>query len=156
MSLANVLWDIRQQKQIDGLKRGQLDDSVDASIRARQLELRLGRLELLVHALAELLVERARATPEELAALVAQIDLRDGVEDGVMDPTGTKPGPRCLECGRPANPRRPVCVYCGAGREVEPQQPKEREVACPACKRSVPLSQTVYTAEGLRCGACGG
>lgn len=57
-----------------------------------ELELGLGRVALLTRALAELGLERAAFTPEDLARKLAAIDEADGAKDDALDPRVVLPG----------------------------------------------------------------
>lgn len=50
------------------------------------LEDDLGRMALLVHALTEACIRKGTVTREEIAAVAAEVDLLDGVQDGRLDP----------------------------------------------------------------------
>jgi hypothetical protein len=69
--------------------------------RIDELEDDLGRLTLLVHALAEACVRKGMLTRPEIAALVDELDLLDGRADGKLDlPAPGEPGE--------ARPQRPA------------------------------------------------
>ena len=54
---------------------------------------------------------------EDLAKLVADIDLGDGKLDGRVATSAPRP---CPYCGRVLGRNRPLCYYCGKPVEVEP------------------------------------
>ncbi len=130
---------------------------VDAS-RIDALERRVDRLELICGALLDILHKRELATPDELAVVIAQIDLRDGVEDGALRDTARRSAPLCTTCQRPINPARPACVYCDAPIAPAPGAPKAarppRMVTCTKCQKIVDERETYFTGAGLRCEAC--
>ena len=62
----------------------------------------VGRLALLVHALAEACVRKGVLTREEIAAMVAEVDLLDGAKDGKLDPAALRSDDRqSRPTGRP-------------------------------------------------------
>jgi hypothetical protein len=67
-----------------------------------ELEDDLGRLALLVHALAEVCVRKGVLTREEITAMMAEVDMLDGVADGKLDPNALRPKDE-----RPKRPARP-------------------------------------------------
>jgi hypothetical protein len=77
--------------------------------RVRTLEHHNEQLMLAVTALAEIHCERFGLTTDELADKIREIDLRDGVLDGKVNPQAK----RCPNCGRETKPTRTACLYCG-------------------------------------------
>jgi hypothetical protein len=68
--------------------------------RIEQLEGDLGRVALLARALADACIRKGLLTSDELAAMIAEVDVIDGVPDGRLDPKalrtpakGKSPGP---------------------------------------------------------------
>ncbi|MEZ4383782.1 MAG: hypothetical protein R3A79_20790 [Nannocystaceae bacterium] len=162
--LGDVLlgWEGRQHRDIQRLKAAASDVAVSAESAihiAQRLVQRVDRLELLCEALVELVVARKIATREELGVLVAQVDLRDGVEDGSVGSQPRRSVPACGACGRPVNPQRPSCVYCGAAVVVEAAAPAAtvrpvRTVTCGGCGETVDERESNFTEHGLRCDRC--
>ena len=74
----------------------------------RDLSHQVQRLTLLNQAMWELLRERAHLTDEDLLKLAAEVDLRDGIEDGQVTPRPL----RCPACGRISNSKHYKCIYC--------------------------------------------
>ncbi len=74
-----------------------------------RMEEKIDSLALTCQALWELLRDRSDLTEEELIEKIAEIDLRDGKEDGRMG-TGGAPCPRC---NRVLSRRHERCMYCG-------------------------------------------
>jgi hypothetical protein len=115
MDLFSVIWDWRQHKAIrnaqDKLQTANL--SID-SLRDRLVEAhdRLDESDLITLALWELLSERLGVTVEQLRAKVAEIDLRDGIQDGKY----SGDVPKCSGCGRKLSPSRTHCLSCGDPR----------------------------------------
>ncbi len=75
---------------------------IDIRSRCSELEDDVGRLALLVHALAEACVRKGVLWREEIAAMVTEVDLLDGVADGKLDPAVLRPGDQ-----QPKTPTRP-------------------------------------------------
>ena len=73
------------------------------------------RLYLVVHAMWELLKEKAGLTDADLDAKVKEIDMRDGRLDG-QDSTQTAPLV-CRQCGRTILAGQSKCSWCGAQAE---------------------------------------
>jgi hypothetical protein len=59
---------------------------LSAEARMRDLESEVARLTLVLEALIEKMLEDGSAVREDLAARIAEIDLRDGVADGKITP----------------------------------------------------------------------
>lgn len=81
----------------------------DLSVRFRNLEHEIERLNLLNQALWELLRKRLGLQNADLEKLIHEVDLRDGAEDGRMTTTALK----CPSCGRVSSSRHWKCMYCG-------------------------------------------
>lgn len=155
--------DGRQQRDIERLKTqaslgNQLREADAGNIRA--LRNRVDRLELVCEALLHLALQHGLVDREGLALLMAQIDLRDGREDGRISGEEPAPGARtCTTCDLPINPRRDACIYCGAAIEKRPRrgaastQPV-RTVMCARCHKQVDAQRTVITGDGVCCDAC--
>lgn len=115
MDIFSLIWDSYQQRAIqkasDGLQTANL--SLD-SLRDRVLDAheRLDQANLITLALWELLGDRLGLTADQLRAKVAEIDLRDGIQDGKY----SGDTPNCSGCGRKMNPSRTHCLYCGGRR----------------------------------------
>lgn len=77
------------------------------------------RLLMVSEALWRILQEKHGLKDGELMRRVEDIDLRDGRLDGRVAPTEPL---ACPKCGRTLFKRRPACVYCGQGVEVDPFQ----------------------------------
>ncbi|MEZ4454895.1 MAG: hypothetical protein R3B09_35925, partial [Nannocystaceae bacterium] len=130
-----------------------------AASRAATLQARVDRLELVCEALLHVILKRDLCTREELTALMIQIDLRDGVEDGVASADAPRRGaPLCRRCELPINPQRDACVYCGAAIERGPEAPPPpravRTVHCSRCQKEVEEQRTYFTGHGLVCERC--
>ena len=79
------------------------------SIKVRELEHGIQRLQLLNQALWELIRERTNLTDEEFEQKAREVDLRDGVSDGRMTETALT----CPACGRVSSSKHWKCLYCG-------------------------------------------
>jgi lipopolysaccharide biosynthesis regulator YciM len=75
----------------------------------RDLQHHVARLSLLNQALWELVRDRLNLTDADLEKKAHDVDLRDGVEDGVI----TDVPLQCPRCGRVSNSRHWKCLYCG-------------------------------------------
>ena len=62
--------------------------------RIQELESEIAQLTLVVEALIETLVKNGDTTREDLAARIAEIDLKDGVEDGKITPPVQSSAPK--------------------------------------------------------------
>lgn len=152
----------RQQRDIRALQ------SRVASINSRPgvdpdafvtLQRRVDRLELMCSALLEIIHKRSLATPEEVAVVIAQIDLRDGLEDGAIQSSRRRNARLCAACRHPVNPARSSCVYCEAPVTAPPEAskpppPPPRTVTCAKCQKVVDERETFFSGSGLRCGPC--
>jgi hypothetical protein len=67
------------------------------------------RLMLLNRAMWELLQKRTGASEAELLDVINELDLRDGVLDGKLQPSRV-----CSKCNRVLSKRSRRCLYCGA------------------------------------------
>ncbi len=146
----------RLEETIESQGRALASTAFGISSIAEQTRHQVNRLELTVRALCEILVQRGLSTREQIAALMQQIDLLDGREDGVTADTAHHGAPRCVACERYINPERDRCVYCDAAipRPAPAEPPPPRVVACGGCGREVPEARSNFTARGLRCDAC--
>lgn len=147
----------RQQRDIQALQSRVASVSSVAD-RATALERRADRLELVCHALLEIIQKREIATADEIAVVIAQIDLRDGLEDGALREGTRRSAPLCAACQRPINPARSACVYCDAPITAPAGAPKAarppRMVTCAKCQKVIDERETYFTGAGLRCEAC--
>lgn len=73
------------------------------------------RLYMVVHAMWELLKDKAGLTDADLEAKIREIDMRDGRLDG-RDATQTLPQV-CRQCGRTILSGHTRCAWCGAQSE---------------------------------------
>jgi len=115
------LWELSQQRRIGDaqLNASQVRERADfAGNVVRELQTRLGRLELVVEALCALLDDRVGIIDKEIADSIREVDPADGLLDGSY----TRPPVQCPCCGRVVLPRRPTCTYRGA--ELPAQAPR--------------------------------
>ena len=75
----------------------------------QQLEARVDKLVLVCRSMWELVRDNTSLTEDDLMTKVLELDLRDGVADGKMNP-GVQ---TCAHCGRTMSPRHARCLYCG-------------------------------------------
>lgn len=144
----------KQRRDIENLK-SQIGPDYGPNI--RELRGRVDRLELLCETLVEMLKVKGVATQGELATLMQQIDLLDGVEDGGHSKTVRADAPRCAECGRFVNPSRANCVYCGAAVTLAGSKDAGRPVElveCAECGRQVDAADTFISESGTLCSTC--
>lgn len=116
-----------------------------------QMAMRVEQLELVCAAALELLGQRG-LSQEDLQMAVARIDLEDGVEDGRIGPDQSHVSPACGECGKPVNPKREVCVFCGS--EWTQTVQLAEHVHCQVCGDKVDTAETWFTEDGITCHLC--
>ncbi len=120
----------------------------------------IARLELILEALVRILEEHGLLDLELLARMVQQIDLEDGVEDGAIGPDRTADAPKCPHCGRPVNPRRTECIYCGgpltpvAGGLDQDRNAPARMTTCRGCGKVISERDGFGSEYGLLCATC--
>lgn len=158
MSYWDKLFDTEwaQRDDIDALQveaESAADQAAELRRALREERRRVSRLELTLEALIEVLRERKALTRDEVAVMVQQIDLADGVEDGRIGPDRVAAAPKCHVCGRPVNPRRDRCLYCGEPIQLG-HTPPVRTARCARCGTEVPEIDTYFSEFGLICGAC--
>ena len=106
-------WDIFQQAQISRAETRATSAQFNAEaaqIRIDRLEQRVDALSLACMAMWEFLSREQGLSMQQLEKKIEEIDLRDGLRDGKLNPYAAK----CLECGHRLNPKRSECFYCGA------------------------------------------
>jgi hypothetical protein len=111
-----MLWDLIQQGQIsqaNATAESAKQDSANTSERLHKevlrLEAKMDRLAIITQGLWELLSEKTDLTEKDIEAKIAEIDIRDGREDGKITGKPTT----CPKCARPAHTRLRSCPYCG-------------------------------------------
>ena len=121
----------------------------DYQMHIQNLTRRIDRLELTVETLVEVLLIKGMVDHKELEVLMNQVDLRDGVENGRVNPE-RRNSHVCPACAKYANPERAACVYCGC--ETAPVKPTKEvaTITCVTCKEQVPETQAYFT--GRRAG----
>jgi hypothetical protein len=101
------------------------DTAAHAAAEARRqadiLRFDVQKLYLITEALWCILKEKHGYSDEHLAALMQELDLRDGKQDGKSATTPERAA--CPNCGRTLMRRQAQCIYCGA---PVPQKPFER------------------------------
>ena len=75
------------------------------------------RLLMITEALWTFIKQQHGYKDEDLANLVADIDLRDGRLDGRVAPAQPH---TCPSCGRTLGKNRPLCYYCGQPVQADP------------------------------------
>ncbi|MBN2497898.1 MAG: hypothetical protein JXR96_25110 [Deltaproteobacteria bacterium] len=155
--------DAAQRQDIEALKEraGSSEEALTAlRLAVIGLMQKLDTLELALEGLVKCLEIKGGLTREELAVMIQRIDLADGVEDGRIGPDRSASAPRCPFCGRPANPARTHCLYCGervtsaaADSSPRPDVPV-RTVRCVRCYTEIPEDEAHFSPEGLVCDKC--
>ncbi len=121
-----MLWDLIQQGQIASATATAEAANYHAKGNAEilnkeviRLEAKIDRLAIITQGLWELLSEKTGLTEADIKTRIAEIDARDGREDGKI--TGQPVA--CAQCGRTTHTRFHACLYCGhpleAGHLVE-------------------------------------
>jgi len=126
------------------------------SRRLSTLESSLDQLNLTLAALIRLMEEQGHISPKTLVSMIQRIDLEDGVEDGVMGPDRTAEAPECAACGRPVNPNRSECIFCGAKLSpgVQKLEAPPRTILCASCQQTVPERDSYFSEQGAVCPRC--
>lgn len=117
MSWINVLWNVRQQIQIDEARTSTENAKFTAHVAAQQsieqayapFVKQLDKLGLVCQALWTLLQEKTDLTDRDLLERVTELDLKDGVLDGRY----TKPPVDCPKCGSKISRKFSRCLFCG-------------------------------------------
>ena len=115
--MLELFWDLYQQRQIGELQRNAGGNRAEAELAARetarselqQLEARLDKLTLVVHAMWTLLREKTDLTDADVLKRVTELDAEDGTVDGRV----TKPPVRCAKCGAMISRKFNRCLFCG-------------------------------------------
>ena len=79
-----------ERKAFSKWKRGK-DWRIAQKDRIESLEKGLGVVTLLAQSLAEACIRKGVLKPNEIAAVVDELDLADGVRDGMLDPAAVRP-----------------------------------------------------------------
>lgn len=169
MSVWDYLFDTEHDHQLDtrGIEQGSraLHDAVDAFAALRmdlaQAQQQIDRLQLVTEALVSLLELRGGIERRELGLMIQRLDLADGVEDNRLGPDRSAEAPKCVQCGRPVNPRRPNCIYCFApirdGKAPAGEaKAAARKVVCSRCGKDVSETAVYFSESGLLCAECCG
>lgn len=165
-------WDneYQQRRDLEALKKAVADASEMQPALARQ-EVRMERLELLCKTLVELVVAKGLATTDEVALLMQQLDLTDGLEDGRLGSKPVTETPRCTVCEKYLNPARPTCIFCGTPMSTAlgarstigyrdqvgaPGMAKRQTtmVHCVVCDATLPENQSYFSEAGVVCERC--
>jgi len=75
------------------------------------------RLLLITEALWTFIKQQHGYKDEDLAKLIAEIDMRDGKLNGRVTPSEPR---TCPSCGRVLGKHRPNCIYCGKPVAIDP------------------------------------
>ena len=84
---------------------------IDHALRSqiKDLERKIGRIEIINAAVWELVRDKLALTGAELDAKILEIDMRDGIEDGEVSSVPV----RCPACNRVSSSKGNQCLYCG-------------------------------------------
>ena len=113
--MIGIIWDLYQShriRQLDSrISDVQVARSQDHVARdaAFGLEEKVDRLALICCALFELVQTSTGITEEQLRKKIAEVDLRDGEEDGRVTPRAKK----CPKCDAMMSPKFRRCLFCG-------------------------------------------
>ena len=135
------------------------DSAMDSVVRLRRendvLRTQVARQQLILQTLLDWHINQGHFDRGAFGILMARADLADGVEDGALGPDRALAAPSCGDCGRPVNPKRKACVFCGAKVTASASaKPPARTVSCRKCGESVPESRTYFSGNGLVCEFC--
>jgi hypothetical protein len=105
--------------------------SRDADMQARILELEqdVGSLALLCKTLMAMLLENHICTGKQLEERMREIDLKDGVEDGMVTKARDRKEILCPECRHVLHGNWKNCLYCGKEITSRNSQEPGREEA---------------------------
>lgn len=110
------LWDLVQQGQISQANttaefaKDQASNNSDRIHKeVLRLEAKIDSLAIISQALWEVLREKTDLTEKDIEAKIAEIDIRDGRQDGKITGKPTQ----CPACDRPTHTRLKACPYCG-------------------------------------------
>ena len=120
-------------------------DIIDQDRGADALRMDLCRMMLIVESMKNLLVEKGVMTEQEFEEGVINLDLEDGVRDGVRTQKKV-PRMHCSQCGK-INRKRAWCYYCGQPLHVKEAVPRNKKV-CPKCEQ-------INTPRATKCLYCG-
>jgi hypothetical protein len=111
-----MLWDLLQQGQIgqanataESAKQASANNAERLHKEVLRLEAKLDKLAIITQGLWELLSERTDLTEKDIEAKIAEIDSRDGRNDGKITGRPTT----CPKCARTAHTSQRTCPYCG-------------------------------------------
>ena len=80
------------QSKLNARVAARLSSARTSAQHARELEHSLWRVALLARALAEVCLKKGLLSESELGAMLAEVDMADGVGDGILDPWVVMPG----------------------------------------------------------------
>lgn len=153
--------DYRQREDITALRyhsEAVVESIDDVRKELAQTQQKLAQVQLVLEAMWEIMRVRMKVDRKELSIAIQRVDLADGVEDGRIGPDRSRTAPTCHACGRPINPKRWACIYCGADVVAEEAAASAvgpaPEVECDGCGSAVPERDTYFTEDGLRCSGC--
>ncbi len=114
--MLDLFWNLYQQRQISQLQSERRKETAETELTARreasrqveQLNERLDKMVMVVHAVWTLLAERTNVTEAELFARITEIDAQDGTVDGRV----TRQPVKC-SCGATVCMKFNRCLFCG-------------------------------------------
>jgi hypothetical protein len=152
----------KMREDINAMRAAMIAETGGSSSTSRavnHLARQVRRQELLLEALVKYLSEKSHVDPAEFAKTVTQLDLADGIEDGRIGPDRVAKAPKCPFCGRPRNPKRDFCVYCGeeiTAEDIEliAPEPAKEYVRCHKCFRRIEKKHSIRKLDGDFCSGC--
>jgi hypothetical protein len=111
--MLDLFWNLYQHSQIADLQRQAGVDKSEVArvgrIGAKEVEERLDRLVLVVHAMWSLVREKTNVTEADLLKRATELDAQDGTVDGRI----TRPPVPCSKCGAMICRKFNRCLFCG-------------------------------------------
>ena len=123
------------QGEIDRLEdkaRSIKSEIIDQQVGTDALRADVSRLMLVVAALKRTLIDKGLMTEDEFEKMILDLDLEDGVQDGMVTDTKIR-RITCEQCGK-LNRNRAYCYFCGQPLHVKDKVDVSRR-RCTKCRR---------------------